>query len=337
MKKNLLFVLAFSSILSFSQYNNGGLSTGATSNSGVSAPAGYTWSEAQNETGNTTESNTTGGYGCQKIGAATSNFCADDFTVPTGETWNVSSIEFFGYQTGYAGATSPFVGLTLNIFSSDPSVTGAVSVFGDDTTNRLTSSSDALMYRIFNSSVPSPGSATGTTRRIWKVSGNATTTLTAGTYWLKFQLDAGTSGNFAPPVTIKGTRGLPTFNGKQYQSSTSTWANLIDGGNPSTAPDYPMDMPFVVNYTTLGTNEVLQYDNRLVVYPNPTRDFFRLQLPNESKSAKTVVTLYDMSGKEVKKFNYAESYDISKLSSGAYVIKVNDGQNIKVTKIFKAN
>lgn len=337
MKTNLLFVLALCPILSFSQYNNGGLSTGATSNSGVSAPTGYTWSEVQNDSGNTTESNTTAGYGCQKVGTTTANFCADDFTIPTGESWNISSIEFFGYQTGYAGATSPFVGLTLNIFSSDPSVTGAVSVFGDDTTNRFTSSSDALMYRIFNSSVPSPGSATGTTRRIWKVSSTVNSTLTSGTYWLKFQLDAGTTGNFAPPVTIKGTRGLPTFNAKQFQSTTSSWTTLIDTGNPSTAPDVAMDMPFVINYTNLSTNEVLQYDNRLVVYPNPTKDFFKLQLPSESKNAKTTVTVFDMSGKEVMKFNYAESYDISKLSTGAYMIRVNDGKNIKVTKIYKVN
>ncbi|WP_373739013.1 hypothetical protein [Kaistella sp.] len=32
-------------------YNNGALSTGATSNSSVAAPASNTWSEVQNETG----------------------------------------------------------------------------------------------------------------------------------------------------------------------------------------------------------------------------------------------------------------------------------------------
>ncbi|UZT98530.1 hypothetical protein ODZ84_02875 [Chryseobacterium fluminis] len=49
-----------------------------------------------------------------------------------------------------------------------------------------------------------------------------------------------------------------------------TWAPVIDDGNPSTAVDYPMDMPFIVTFTTsgsLGTNEVMQYDNRIQVYP----------------------------------------------------------------------
>ena len=68
-------------------FDNGGLATGATSNSGVAAPAGTQWSEGQSNFGNTTESNTLNGVGCQLIGAATANRCADDFNVPVGQTW----------------------------------------------------------------------------------------------------------------------------------------------------------------------------------------------------------------------------------------------------------
>jgi len=334
MKTKLFSLMALLPMITFAQYNNGGLSTGVTSNNGTAAPAGYTWSEVQNNTGNTTESNTTAGVGCQKVGTTT-NFCADDFIIPAGQSWTISSIELFGYQTGYAGTTSPFTGVTLNIFSSNPSATGAVSVFGDDTTNRFASSSDGMMYRIFNSSVPAPGSAVGTTRRIWKVVGTASKTLAAGTYWLKFQLDAGATGNFAPPVTLPGTRGLATFNAVQYQSATSTWTPLIDAGNPAAAPDYTMDMPFIINYTVLGTNENLQYDNRVVLYPNPAKDYFKLNLPPESKKASTIVFVYDAAGKLIQSFNYSESYDIKKLSPGIYLLKINDGQNVKTAKLIK--
>lgn len=94
--------------LSAQTYSNGGLSSGATSNSGVLAPTCYTWSEVQNQTGVTTVSNTLAGSGGIYNTANTSNLLlADDFVVPTGETWDVTSIEVFGYQTGYAWTTVP--------------------------------------------------------------------------------------------------------------------------------------------------------------------------------------------------------------------------------------
>ncbi|UZT98531.1 hypothetical protein ODZ84_02880 [Chryseobacterium fluminis] len=74
----------------------------------------------------------------------------------------------------------------MNIYSSDPSVTGAVSVFGDDTTNRFASGADSNMYRIFNTQVP-VGSTPGTTRKIWRITANTPVTLTSGTYWVKYQ------------------------------------------------------------------------------------------------------------------------------------------------------
>ncbi|UZT98532.1 hypothetical protein ODZ84_02885 [Chryseobacterium fluminis] len=46
MKKTLLAAIGLIAHLTLAQtYNNGGLSTGATTKSGVAAPAGYTWSE----------------------------------------------------------------------------------------------------------------------------------------------------------------------------------------------------------------------------------------------------------------------------------------------------
>lgn len=96
-------------------YDNGPLSTGATSRSGVAAPAGTTWSEAQSNSGDTATSNTLAGVGCQLIGTATNNRCADDFIVPVGETWTINGLVTFVYQTGFAGATSPVVGANLRI------------------------------------------------------------------------------------------------------------------------------------------------------------------------------------------------------------------------------
>jgi hypothetical protein len=236
-------------------YDNGGLATGATSRSGVAAPAGTQWSEAQSDLGNTTESNTLAGVGCQRIGTTTNNLCADDFTVPVGQTWTINQVIMFAYQTGFAGTTSPFVGAYLQIWNGPPGVAGSTVIFGDRTTNRLATSTDALLYRIFNSTTPAPGTAPGTTRRIWQINMNVTPAqvLTAGTYWVEFQFDAGASGNFVPTRQMVNARDYALFNGRQSVNGGTTWANGVDGGNPAAARDAYYDFPFKLDGTVTGT------------------------------------------------------------------------------------
>jgi hypothetical protein len=336
MKKQLLFIAALLAGTAYSQtYNNGGLSTGVTSKSGVTAPSGYTWSENQNFEGNTTESNTTAGYAITYSSTSASYFLADDFTVPAGESWTISNIDFFGYQTGYTGTTSPFNKVVVTIYSSDPSVSGAESVFGDDTTNRLSSSTDAKMYRIFNSQVPVL-QAPVTTRKIWKVTANTPVTLTEGTYWVKYQFQNVVVANagFAPPVTVVGVRALDGWNAKQHDAVSNSWINLIDQGSPTTAPDYPMDMPFVITYSSdLSNGEVIQYDNRVQIYPNPVKDEFRISNPGDMVIS--TVEVVDVTGKVVRVLQGSEVYDVSDLASGTYVIKISSNETTKITRLTK--
>lgn len=339
-KTHLLILLIAGAFLNAQTYSNGGLSSGTISKSGVAAPAGYVWSENQNDTGNTTETNSTTGYtGCIcTSGTTTLNyFLADDFTVPAGVSWTVSSIDFYGYQTGYTGVTSPFNSVKVQLYNSDPSVAGATSVFGDDTTNRFNTSSEIMMYRIANSAVPAPGSNPVTNRKIWFIKANVATTLNPGTYWVKFQLqNSGTTANFVPPVVVVGSRGLPSFNAKQFNVSNSTWTNVMDAGIPVTAPDVPQDMPFVVNFTTttLGTDEELKYDNRVQVYPNPASEIFRIS--NTEKMDISTIDVIDMSGRTVKTLKPSREYNVSDLSAGNYMLKINvEGQTSIITKLLK--
>ncbi|MCU7613771.1 T9SS type A sorting domain-containing protein [Chryseobacterium sp. GMJ5] len=339
MNKKLFFAIILSANFTMAQtYSNGGLSTGATANVGTAAPTGYTWSEAQNNTGNTTESNTTAGLGGLFISATSNLFLADDFTIPPGASWQISSIDFFAYQTGYAGVTNPFTTARVNIYSSDPSVAGAVSVFGDDTTNRYASGADSNMYRIFNSAVPSTVSPPGTTRKIWRVRANTVVSLNPGTYWIKYQLQNATpaNGGFLPPVTIPGTRGLATFNAKQYNAVVpTTWTSLIDDGNPTTAPDYTVDMPFIITFTStsLGTDEVMQYDNRIQVYPNPVKETFKISNPEKIKIS--TVDIMDASGKLVRTMKGADEYQVSDLPKGNYILVIKSDGLTKITKLLK--
>ena len=203
-------------------YVNSNLSTGPTATGGGAAPAGYTWSELQ--PGSTS-------FGVSGNIAAGVRL-GDDFTVPAGNTWNLTSMTFFGYQTGFAGTTSPFTTIRVTIHSG--SITGPV-VFGDQTTNRLASTTDALMYRIANGTP-------GTTRRIWAINATTVVTLPAGTYWIEYATNVtGGVAHFLPLGTVVGTTTQP---GNNAQQNTGTaWAPLLDGTNPQ-------DMPFRINYTS---------------------------------------------------------------------------------------
>ena len=231
-------------------YVNGNLSTGALTNSGVAAPAGYTWSEVQNVTGNTTVSNTNSGFN----GSVFSGFTfADDFTVPAGPSWTISKLTFYAYRTGAVPTPSPFTGLRVQIHSGNPSAGPTTIVFGDLTTNRLSASNDANMYRIFNTIAPPPGTVQGITRKIWTLEASINVTLAPGTYWLEWQTDQTPSAaHFAPPSTVPGVRTVAGYNAQQKTVATGVWAAIVDGGNPVTPPSVACDMPFKIDYSTGG-------------------------------------------------------------------------------------
>lgn len=118
-----LWLLLVSGSTAFGQvlYVNGSLNPVATSLNGTPAPAGSNWSECQNDTGNTTTSNGTLGYGCGTLQGGSGTFhMSDDFTVPAGPSWNVSGLGFYGYQTGASSTVSPFTGVVVRILSDNP-------------------------------------------------------------------------------------------------------------------------------------------------------------------------------------------------------------------------
>ncbi len=224
-------------------YDNAPLPTGTMTESGVAAPAGTQWSELQHDTGNTTESNTTLGTSCS-LTTATSFRCADDFTVPAGQTWTVDQVVTFAYQTGFSGSTSPILSATLQIWSGRPGDSGSSIIFGDTTTNRLATSTDALIYRTGGTVVPAPATP-GTTRKVWQnnITVSPAQVLSAGTYWIDFQTAIAANGaHFAPPATVVGSRTQPGWNARQLTGTG--WVDALDTGNPAAAPDVNVDFPF---------------------------------------------------------------------------------------------
>jgi serine protease len=233
-------------------YSNGPLSTGPNSKSGVAAPNGTTWSELQNDMGNMMEANTTIGTGAT-VG---SNRLADDFTVPAGQVWRIEGIDFYAYLTNAPAMPSPFVSYTVQLWDNVPGAPGSVVIAGNTATNVLTSSTDALMFRIVNSQVPPPGTVPNTARRIWRnrVTFAAPIVLQPGTYWIDWDLDDNNPNAFAfnPHATVVGSRTQPGWNARQLTIANATWLPLVDTGNPVSAPDVAADMPFDLQGSACG-------------------------------------------------------------------------------------
>lgn len=320
-------------------YNNGPISTGSTAANGTSAPTGYTWSETQANTGNTTESNGSFGFAGYYNTAATTDFrLADDFTVPTGQTWNITNFAFFCYQTSYAGTVPPIDVLRVQIYNGDPSTTG-VLVAGNVTTNvyDAASSGEAFMYRVSNTLVPS-AQGTGTLRKIWKVRANITTSLAAGTYWVVYQGHAINDASFfLPPVTLTGSRGAATANAKQLTVSTNVWSDILDLGNPAaSAPDVIQDMPFIINDGVLSANEFAK-SNAFEIYPNPIFNNFEIKNTFDSKIES--VEIIDILGKVIKvvvlKDLEQNSVDCSNIETGNYFVKIISETGTEIKKIVK--
>jgi hypothetical protein len=223
------------------KYINGTLGTGQTTLDGTAVPPGYQWSEVSGD-GSLNGTNTV--YGFAASGGST---IADDFTVPAGETWNISQFSFYAYETGYFGTDNPLNLLAFQIWDGDPQVPGSTVVFGDLTTNRITSYIDSLTLREANTLL---GTAVSYQRVVYRENCDVAVQLQEGTYWVEF-VTGSLSGlpHFCPPVTIVGLRGKPGANAKQRNLSTNAWAAANDrGSNPLRANNVRQDFPFEITY-----------------------------------------------------------------------------------------
>lgn len=330
-------------------YTNGTLSTGVNSISGSTAPSGYTWSEMQNNTGNFLQANATAGLPAYYTTDGTTSYrIADDFIVPVGEEWEVSSIDFFGYQGEYNNLiTSPVDQLKVQIFNTDPSTIGATPIVGDMTANviDIPNCSNAFIYRIFNSSYPSGGQPINFSRRVWRLRGTLTATLPSGHYWVEFQVHPTNNTNFFfPPATVIGSRGVAGANAKihvvasTYPSDVIGWStNIIDSGTPSSAPDVAQDFPFVLNGSvTLGVNQSV-VENSIFIAPNPVNDVVSISVNNATIQG---IEIYDVNSRLIKNVisdtNTSNlEVNVQELLQGIYITKLLTDKGNFTKKIVK--
>lgn len=177
------------------------------------------------------------GYGFQTTAG---NMVADYFEVPSGETWDINKITIFGYQTG-SGTTPTINDIRVCVYDDAPT-TGTI-VYGDMTTNVLTSNAWTNCYRV------NLGDLTNTQRPIMANECEVTgLSLTEGEYWLCFQAGGtGASGPWANPVTEDG---VPS-SGIAMQYTTTGWATLTQGSYGVTLP-FLFDTPDALSRSTWG-------------------------------------------------------------------------------------
>jgi len=146
-------------------FDNGPLSTGTTTDGGDPAPPGAEWSELQHPVGDLSEANAFTGESMS--GSFDSDRVADDFTVPTGETWTINSFDSYGFTSGLP-APGRFSSATLQIWTGPPTLSpgGATKLFGDASTNRLAATVPTGIYRTPNT--VAPAAADPEPRMIWR-------------------------------------------------------------------------------------------------------------------------------------------------------------------------
>jgi len=194
-----------------------------------------------------------------------------------------------------------------------------------------------LMYRTANSVTPSPGTAPGTARKIWRLRGNVSASLTSGTYWVVYQVHAtNNAAIFFPPATVSGTRGLGGWNAKQLTVTTSAWSAIVDAGNPATAADFPQDMHFNINGTVLS-NKSFDIDNSITFAPNPVKNSIILNTSLDIVFSN--IEVLDLNGKVVKDFKVIDNdkleFNVSDLSTGTYILKLSSDKGTSTKKFIK--
>jgi len=174
---------------------------------------------------------TTFGNGFQ---VSAGNMIADQFVVPSGETWDITKITVFGYQTG-SGTTSTITGAHLTVWDNPPD--SGTLVYGDQGTSVMTTTGWTNCYRVNN------GDTSNSDRPIMYAECELTDlSLGEGEYWLVVQLDgSGSSGPWANPVTITGQPDT----GDSIQYTSGGWAPLAMGGTGA-----PIGLPFILESGT---------------------------------------------------------------------------------------
>jgi hypothetical protein len=158
------------------------------------------------------------GLGFLATGSSGIGRIADDFTItnaPAGGQ-RLSTLEWYAFQTQTTNFTPNVTWTTVyvTLYSGDPASGGAV-IAGDDTTNRLVSTTFTGIYRVGTGT--SSSALMANNRPIQKIVMDMSWAppLTDGTYWVSIS-GVGETTRTAAPFGVISTPFQPTDNGRQF-------------------------------------------------------------------------------------------------------------------------
>jgi len=162
---------------------------------------------------------------------------ADDFTIPSGDSWDIQTLIFRGYQTN-APTTGTFTGATVQIWDGPPNVGTSTVIAGDTTTNRYVSHLFSNVYRVTSTTL------TSTARAVMDITVDLSFVgpLPAGTFWIDVSF-MGTSAS--------GPWGNPTVpwdaSDNSLQFFAGTWNTTSSGQGMA-----PIDYPYLLDGNVVG-------------------------------------------------------------------------------------
>jgi hypothetical protein len=185
--------------------------------------------------------------------AVTSNVrLAQSFTISDAGLWAIDTVSVMAYMTstGYGyPPTSPFTGISVNIWDNAPGLAGS-NILGSST--NLLSTNWTGVYRTFN------GVLNNAQRPVMNIAANFSgsgLTLAPGTYWADYQLTGlsptGGTTAFTPflmttsggnPVTLTGNAGL---------SNSGSWVTISQG-----TPAQGVSLPLTVTGQNVQVQQV---------------------------------------------------------------------------------
>ena len=180
------------------------------------------------------------------INSAANVLLADDFSVPCGFSWTVSSIKVYAYQTG--AVTPVLENGFVQIWDGQPGQPGSVIIAGDNVTDAsITPTVFTNTYRM------AAGVTNSAARRVQEITLTLAAPIVLGsptvtkTYWVSYGVSAVSGGAFSPPTAPR-----PTDNALQSLDLGTTWAALDQDGVAG-APLLAADTSFKVIGTQTGT------------------------------------------------------------------------------------
>jgi hypothetical protein len=171
---------------------------------------------------------------------ATGDFrLAQSFTISDAGLWAIDKVSVMAYMTSTYGypPTSPFTGISVNIWDNAPGLAGS-NILGSST--NLLSTNWTGVYRTFN------GVLDDAQRPVMNIAANFSgsgLTLAPGTYWADYQLTglSPTGGTTAfTPFLMTTSGGNPvTVNGNARQLVSGSWITT-SSGNPAQGVSFPL-------------------------------------------------------------------------------------------------